>query len=157
MPAHGRGLNQTSCPICTLTQHPNLLLPPQDMVPCWVAHTQDPSPQGTMIWGFLPHPYVLFGPTQTPTGFGVTPSPWEANQDFWFLPHDCSAPCTQGECLEKNPPWRNSRVVISHLKGPGEQVWVPTPNPQHLLAFCALFFHLPARSVTNKSSIYCQF
>lgn len=138
MPGHG--LNQTSCHICTLTEHPNLLPSPQDMVPCWVAHTQDPSPQGTMIWGTLPHPCVLFGPTQTLSGFGVSPSPWEANQDVWFLPHDCSTICTQGECLEENLALEKQQggdFIPEGTRGAGLCVSIKSPAPVNLL--CSLF------------------
>lgn len=133
----GHGLNQTSCHSYTLTEHPNLLLSAHDMVPCWVAHTQDPSPQGTMIWAMLPHSCVLFGPTQTLSGFGVSPSPWEANQDFWFLPHDCSTTCTQGECLEKNLPLEKQQggdCIPEGTRGAGLGVSTKSPAPVNLLS-----------------------
>lgn len=52
---------------------------------------------------------VPFGPTfqsqssgciNCPWVLDVTPSPWEANRDFWFPPHECSASCAEGEWLE---------------------------------------------------------
>lgn len=109
-PGHGSGLNQSCCHICTLTLLPNLLSPSEPSRlsprhgPCWVAHTQTLPHKG-----ILPHHCVPLGPTfhicniNPLRVLGVSSSPWEANQDFWVLPHDSSTICTRCECLEKNP------------------------------------------------------
>lgn len=126
---------QTSSP----TQ--SLLLSPQDMVPCWVAHTQDPSPQGIYqdlgylatslcaIWSHFPQ--LIICTHKLSLGFGAESFSMGTNQDFWFLPHDCSTICTQGECLEKNLPldkWQGGDFIPEQPRGAGLCVSTKSPS-----------------------------